>query len=57
LISDNKSRLSVVVTFLAMLELVKRHVIEANQQSLFSDISLQTLELTIDADTISEFGE
>ncbi len=31
LIRDNASRLSVVVTFLAMLELVKRHVIEAEQ--------------------------
>lgn len=57
LISDNKSRLSVVVTFLAMLELVKRHVIDANQEVLFADISLQPLELSIDADAISEFGE
>jgi segregation and condensation protein A len=57
LIGDNKSRLSVVVTFLAMLELVKRHMIEADQKSLFADISLQPLELSVDADTISEFGE
>jgi segregation and condensation protein A len=57
LIGDNNSRLSVVVTFLAMLELVKRHVIEADQKALFADISLQPLELSIDAETISEFGE
>jgi segregation and condensation protein A len=57
LVGDNSSRLSVVVTFLAMLELVKRHVIEADQKALFADISLQPLELSIDVDAISEFGE
>lgn len=57
LVGDSSSRLSVVVTFLAMLELVKRHVIEAQQPTLFSDIVLQPLELSIDEDTVSEFGE
>jgi segregation and condensation protein A len=57
LIKDNKSRLSVVVTFLAMLELVKKHVIQADQESLFSDITLQPLELIVETDTVSEFGE
>ncbi len=57
LVGDNSSRLSVVVTFLAMLELVKRHVIEARQPALFSDIMLQPLELSIDEDAVSEFGE
>ncbi len=57
LVRDNSSRLSVVVTFLAMLELVKRHVIEAEQGALFSDIALRPLELTIDEESISEFGE
>ncbi len=57
LVGDNTSRLSVVVTFLAMLELVKRHVIEAQQPALFADIVLQPLELTLDEDAVSEFGE
>ncbi|NMB53400.1 MAG: segregation/condensation protein A [Leptolinea sp.] len=57
LVRDNSSRLSVVVTFLAMLELVKRHVIEAEQTGLFSDIVLQPLELSIDEESVSEFGE
>lgn len=57
LVADNSTRLSIVVTFLAMLELVKRHVIEAEQTTLFSDIVLQPLELTIDEDSVSEFGE
>lgn len=34
------SRLEVVVTFLAMLELVKRHIIQAEQDQLFGDIDL-----------------
>ncbi len=57
LVGDNSSRLSIVVTFLAMLELVKRHVIEAEQSNLFSDIVLQPLEFSIDEDSVSEFGE
>jgi segregation and condensation protein A len=57
LVRDNSSRISVVVTFLAMLELVKRHMIEASQSSLFSDIALQSLELNLDEDSASEFGE
>jgi segregation and condensation protein A len=57
LVGDSSNRLSIVVTFLAMLELVKRHVIEAEQNTLFSDIILQPLELSIDEDTVSEFGE
>jgi hypothetical protein len=40
-----------------MLELVKRHIIEAEQITLFSDIVLQPLELTLDEDSVSEFGE
>lgn len=57
LVRDNTSRISVVVTFLAMLELVKRHMIEADQSALFGDIALQPLELNLDEDAASEFGE
>jgi len=38
---QNRSRLEIVVTFLAMLELVKRHIISASQDHLFDDIQLQ----------------
>jgi segregation and condensation protein A len=40
LVADNASRLEVVVTFLAMLELVKRYRIDAHQEGLFSDIQI-----------------
>lgn len=33
-----RNRLEVVVTFLALLELIKRHVVEAEQQQLFGEI-------------------
>lgn len=58
LLGVNRSRLEVVVTFLAMLELVKRHFIQARQESLFSDITLETSnEWDEDIDFELEFGE
>ena len=39
---QSRSRLEVVVTFLAMLELVKRHIISASQEGLFEEIQLKT---------------
>jgi segregation and condensation protein A len=44
LIGDSKSRLEVVVTFLAMLELIKRYRISARQDSLFGDIEIERSE-------------
>jgi len=41
LISKKTVRLDVVVTFLAMLELVKRHLVSAKQESIFGDIQLE----------------
>lgn len=40
LLDGSRSRLEIVVTFLAMLELIKRHIVDANQIALFSDIEL-----------------
>lgn len=40
LISSRGNRLEIVVTFLAMLELVKRHIVAANQNALFGEIEL-----------------
>jgi segregation and condensation protein A len=44
LLKDKSNRLEVVVTFLAMLELIKRHIVDVQQFQLFSDISLAPLE-------------
>lgn len=41
LIRGAKTRLEVVVTFLAMLELIKRYRVAARQDSLFGDIEIQ----------------
>jgi chromatin segregation and condensation protein Rec8/ScpA/Scc1 (kleisin family) len=46
------------VTFLAMLELVKRHFVKAEQSSLFGDITLETSnDWDDDLDFELEFGE
>lgn len=44
LLVPGASRLEIVVTFLAMLELVKRFRIHAHQQGLFSDIEINRME-------------
>lgn len=44
LIGENPTRLEVVVTFLALLELVKRYRVAASQEGLFRDIQIVKLE-------------
>ena len=44
LLKDNPSRLEIVVTFLALLELVKRYRVQARQEGLFSNIEIDRLE-------------
>jgi segregation and condensation protein A len=44
LLDPGASRLEIVVTFLAMLELVKRYRIHAHQDDLFSDIEINRME-------------
>ena len=44
LIADGASRLEIVVTFLAMLELIKRYRIHAHQEDLFGDIEIDRME-------------
>lgn len=39
---QNRNRIEVVVTFLALLELIKRHLVMANQGDLFGDIEFQS---------------
>lgn len=58
LLSPRTNRLEVVVTFLAMLELVKRHIVAARQEALFGDIEIQTIgELVDDEEIKVEFEE
>jgi segregation and condensation protein A len=58
LISKGHSRLEIVVTFLAMLELIKRHLVRVSQDGLFGDISLEVSEAWDDLDEMeTEFGE
>lgn len=42
LLSAPENRLEIVVTFLAMLELIKRRIVNANQSGLFGDIELNS---------------
>lgn len=44
LLGEKPTRLEVVVTFLALLELVKRYRVSALQDALFSDIKIEKLE-------------
>lgn len=51
-------RIETVVTFLAMLELIKRNLVEIRQENLFSDIEIYAKkDLETAADIQSEFGE
>lgn len=49
LLTDGRTRIDVVVTFLAMLELVKRHLIVAMQEDLFGEINVMS-ESALDGD-------
>ena len=44
MLPENVTRLDVVVTFLALLELVRNHAVIAAQESLFSDIAFETTQ-------------
>jgi segregation and condensation protein A len=58
LINQRNSRLEIVVTFLAMLELIKRHLVRVSQEGLFGNISLEVSEVWDDLDEVeTEFGE
>ena len=58
LLGEQRSRLDIVVTFLAMLELVKRHLVTADQVNLFGEIELESVNAWNDSDEFDlEFGE
>jgi len=44
LLADRATRLEVVVTFLALLELIKRYRVQVQQEALFSDIQIDPLQ-------------
>jgi segregation and condensation protein A len=44
LLGEKPTRIEIVVTFLALLELVKRYRVAARQESLFSDIEIERME-------------
>jgi segregation and condensation protein A len=50
LLGDGATRLEAVVTFLALLELIKRYRVQVSQASLFSDIEIDMLEDWEDAE-------
>jgi len=52
------SRVEIVITFLALLELVKRHIVEAHQDSLFDNIEMNTMgDINYNEEMDLEFGE
>ncbi|HPH94875.1 MAG TPA: segregation/condensation protein A [Anaerolineaceae bacterium] len=58
LMKTSRNRIFFVVTFLAMLELIKRRIIEVQQDALFSDISISPIEEnTASVDFETDFGE
>jgi segregation and condensation protein A len=58
LLNRAHSRVDVVVTFLAVLELVKRHLLRVTQQSIFGEIILESEESWGDnIDIEAEFGD
>lgn len=58
LFNEKRTRLEIVVTFLAMLELVKRNYILTRQATLFGEISIEPTETWDDPSEIeTEFGE
>lgn len=55
---NNRSRLEIVITFLAMLELIKRNAIQVEQSGLFGEINLQAFgALGDDLDSEVEFED
>ncbi|MCI0519241.1 MAG: segregation/condensation protein A [Chloroflexi bacterium] len=58
LLRSARTRLEIVVTFLAVLELVKRHIVQVKQDQLFGDIELNlSQDWDEDEDFELEFGE
>lgn len=58
LLGSKRTRLDIVVTFLAMLELVKRRLVNISQESMFGDIDIEASETWDESSEFElEFGE
>ncbi len=58
LLANAKSRIEIVVTFLALLELVKRHLVHVKQETTFGEIQIEQAGQMDDAEEFElEFGE
>ena len=58
MLGRTKTRVEIVVTFLAMLELIKRHWVRAQQEQIFGEINLELADnWEDDNDYDLEFGE
>lgn len=58
ILGSGTPRVEIIVTFLAMLELVKRHIVAADQTDLFGDIAIEPLtEMNGSDDLPFEFDE
>jgi segregation and condensation protein A len=58
LLGEQRSRLDIAVTFLAMLELIKRHIITAHQEKIFGEIELEAVNAWNENEDFElEFGE
>ena len=58
LLAERQARLEVVVTFLALLELVKLHFVKVRQEKLFGEIEVEpTMDWQISDEIELEFGE
>jgi segregation and condensation protein A len=57
-LSRRPTNLDIVVTFLAMLELIKRRLVQVHQESLFGEIELESADIWDENETFElEFGE
>lgn len=58
LLGEKRTRLDITVTFLAMLELIKRHILVAHQERLFGEIELEAIDAWNEGEDLElEFGE
>jgi len=58
ILSNKPSRIEIVVSFLALLELIKRHLVNANQSTLFGDIEIEQSDRWDENEEFElEFGE
>ena len=58
LLNSHNSRLDIVITFLAVLELIKRHLVQVSQDGLFGDISIEVSDnWLLDEEIDTEFDE